>query len=133
MEAMVLAIQIFGLIVLGGLLFAFLWQNAPFRSADVVRTHGSVISHSSTRDRVGDTFLKPKVRFTDAAGQVREIDDWVSFSTPRSAVGARVEVEYLATDSAQARVRHPYILASFYLVISGAIALIVWSMAVEFP
>jgi hypothetical protein len=125
---MVLVIQIFGLLVIGGVLFVFLRRDASFWSADLVRTRGIVLSHSSGHDSEGSVLFKSKVQFTDADGRVHEIDDWISYSAPRPVVGASIEVEYAAADSTHARVRHPHFTASFYVLQIAAGLLIVWTM-----
>jgi hypothetical protein len=126
---MMLIIQIFGLSVLGGLLFAFLRQDAGLWDAGQLRTRGTVISHTSVQADDGDDLFKARVRFTDAQGTVREIDDWCAFSYPFPEVGASVDVDYSPADSAIARVRHARIRTFFYISIVGAMTLIAAMMA----
>jgi hypothetical protein len=119
-------------LVLGVLLFVFMRWDAGFWTADVVRTRGSVVSHSSAQDSEGGLLFKARVQFTDAAGRVCQIDDWISFSSPRPREGGSVDVEYVAADSANARVRHPKITAAVYVLLVGAIMQIFWTMAGAF-
>jgi hypothetical protein len=126
---MTLVIQIFGLLVLGGLLGTFLWQDLRSLTGAQLRTRGTVISHASFHDRDGYRFFKARVRFTDAQGTVREIDDWCAFSYPFPDIGNAVDVEYSPADSAIAHVRHARIRTFFYISIVGAVTLIAAMMA----